>query len=247
MKKLMLLPIIVLGINLNLPGQKALDFHGEKIKDSRIYLMLSGNEIEYFTLSGTEDSKTRIKTNQVFTLKDGNYCNIYMRWLNPLKYRTTWKDSVSVDDRDKAVKDFVDLLTHQFGSDIKEGNKDKSAKDLEYSKQAALQSSASAVQRGLRKKPDFNETYLTGLEKGFNSLDLTNLFIHLYFNMDSLKEDERKKINELIPILINLDANNEININKELDEIFMSLFSETNPEEAKNMTYKCRLLMTRES
>jgi hypothetical protein len=96
MKKLTFLLIIVSCINLNLPGQKALDFHGEKINDSKIYLILKGNEIEYFTLAKTEDGKTGIKTNQVFTLKDGNYCNIYMHWLNPLKYRTTWKDSISV-------------------------------------------------------------------------------------------------------------------------------------------------------
>jgi hypothetical protein len=233
MKKLTFLLIIVTGINLNLPGQKVLDFHGEKINDSKIYMMLKGNEIEYFTLSKTEDGKTGIKTNQVFTLKDGNYCNIYMHWLNPLKYRTTWKDSISVDDRDKAVKDFVDLLTNQFGSAIREGNKAKSAQDLENSKLA--------VQKDLKQKPDIKETYLTGLEKGFNNLDLTNLFIHLYFNLDSLKEDERQKINELIPILVKLDENNEININKQLDEIFMSLYSETDPEEAKNMADKCRL------
>jgi hypothetical protein len=241
MKKLTVLLMIVLGMNHNLSGQKALDFHGEKINDSRIYLLLNGNEIEYFTQSKTEDGKTKIGTNQEFTVKDGNYCNIYIRWLNPLRYRITWKDSIYLDERDKSVKDFVDLLTFQFGSVISEGNKDKSAQDLQNSKQAAILSSTLEVQKDLNQKPNFKETYLTGLEKGFNSMDLTNLFIHLYFNMDSLKDDERKKINELIPILVKLDENNEININKELDEIFMSLFSETDPEEAKNMTDKCRL------
>jgi hypothetical protein len=218
MKKLMLLPIIVLGICLNLSGQKALYFHCEKINDSRIYLILNGDEIEYFTQSKTEDGKTKMRTNQEFTLKDGNYCNIYMRWLNPLRYNITWKDSLYLDERDKSVKDFVDLLTFQFGTSV-----------------------TSLGQKGgdfstLKQQP----MYFQIPDPGFRNLDLTNLFVHLNSFISYLTEEDRKMLNELLPILLALDKANDRNICKEVDSVFEGLFAVTDPDTARIMADSCR-------
>lgn len=199
--------------------------NNERIKDSRIYFLLNNNEIEYFTHSKTKDGKSKIKDNQKFSLDNGNHCNIYMKWLNPLKYNITWKDSISIDDRDKAIKDFIDLLTAQFGSSVTSLGKTNSRENLYNSKPKALKA---------------NETSLQGLDKGFNSLDLTSLFIQLNLSIGNLTEDERKKINELIPLLVILDDKNNKNISDELDKLFIELFNETDPKEATSKIDKCK-------
>ncbi len=115
MKKTVVSIVLMLFSTLLLFGQKSLDFKGQKIKDSRIYFVLSDSNMEFFTHDQTEDGKVKIKNSQLFSLQGGNSCNIYLKWLNPIKYRITWKDSTYRDERDVVIEDFINLLTAQFG------------------------------------------------------------------------------------------------------------------------------------
>jgi hypothetical protein len=231
MKKLISLISLGFMLGSSIYGQKALDFRGKKISDSRIYFELNGAEIEYFTHKKTEDSKSKFNENQKFSLKGGNDCNIFMKWLNPLKYRIVWTDNISTDDRDKAIKDFVNLLTAQFGSSVTSLNKDVNANDLKKAR-------AEGVDK--RKKEKVDSIDIQGLDKGFNSFDLTLLFIQLNLNIKDLSTDEVKKINELVPLLVTLDDKNNRNISEELDKLFTELFNENDPNEAKSKVEKCK-------
>ncbi|MGQ7856804.1 hypothetical protein ACUN24_21415 [Pedobacter sp. WC2501] len=226
MKKIILFISLFLITASSIRAQKALDFHGQKITDSRIYIILNGTEVECFTHSTTQDGKFKIKNNEKFSLMNGNNCNIYMDWLNPLKYQIVWKDSTSIDDRDKVVKDFVYLLASQFGTTLTSLAKSKNIEELKRSAQT----------------PKSKGTPLLGLDKGFNSLDLTSLFIQLNLSIKDLTEDERKKINELIPFLVMLDEANNKNIPNELDNLFIELFNETDPIEAKSKVEKYKTI-----
>ena len=122
MKKAVAGIVLMLFSTFLLFGQKSLDFKGQKIKDSRIYLVWNDSGMEFFTHDKTEDGKVKIKNSQLFSLQGGNSCNIYLKWLNPIRYRLTWKDSTYRDERDVAIEDFINLLTAQFGvnkSDLK--------------------------------------------------------------------------------------------------------------------------------
>jgi len=218
--------LIVLCLFVSYSGlaQKNLIFNGSKVTDNRIYITLNGTEIEYFTSKKSEDSKIKIIPDQKFSVMDGNSCNIYMRWLNPLKYMITWKDSVFIDDRDKAVTDFIGLLASQFGTSVTLLNKDKNMADMKKTLPEAIKSNK----------------IINGLDKGFNSLDLTLLFVQLNQNIDILTEMELNTINELVPLLTSLDSANSKKIAEELDAAFISLYSETDPVEAKSKADKCK-------
>ena len=180
MKKLISLIALGFMFGSSIYGQKALEFPVKKISDSRIYFELKGAEIEYFTHKKTEDSKSKFNENQKFSLKGGNDCNIYMKWLNPLKYRIVWTDNISTDDRDKAIKDFVDLLTAQFGSSVTSLNKGVNANDI---KKARAEGVYERKKEKDAKKEKFDSIDIQGLDKGFNSFDLTLLFIQLNLNI----------------------------------------------------------------
>lgn len=122
MKKTVVSIVLMLFSTLLLFGQKSLDFKGQKIKDSRIYLVLNDPNIEFFTHDQTEDGKVKIKNSQLFSLQGGNSCNIYLKWLNPIQYRITWKDSTYRDERDVVIEDFINLLTAQLGVNRSSGN-----------------------------------------------------------------------------------------------------------------------------
>ncbi len=113
MKKILIINILLLLASQILYSQKALTFELKKNNDV-IYLSLdSNNKLLYFTSN---------KNNETDSPKDintkNNSINIYIRWINPLRYKVSWRDSIKPDDRDKKITDFVNLLVNQFGSSV---------------------------------------------------------------------------------------------------------------------------------
>src|SRR5690606_4204682 len=94
--------------------------------------------IEYFTSDQTADSKKSINGKMTFSLKNDNSCNIYLKWINPLKYKLTWKDSTYIDERDKAINDFINLLVAQFGTPVTSLNNEESKSLIAKSTKAPL-------------------------------------------------------------------------------------------------------------
>jgi hypothetical protein len=221
MKTSIVLIIILILKFPSLFAQEALDVQGKKIiKDGRIYFILKDKNIEYFTYDDTPDGRKNSKDLVTFSLKDDNFCNIYLKWINPLRYRITWKDSLYNDERDKTINDFIALLTAQFGSSVTSLNKTESKSMIENSNTAKLKT---------------NETMLCGFEKGFNNTDLTTLYLQLRTSQNRLTEAERIKLNKFTPIIIELDVKNSEDINAAVNKIFTDLFNIKEPNNISNI------------
>lgn len=199
MKKTVSLIAICFLIASSVNAQKALSIQGKKVKDGVIYLTFDGKTLEYFTPDKTADSKKNVDESMTFALKDDNSCNIYLKWVNPLKYKLTWKDTTYIDERDKAINDFVTLLVAQFGSPVTSLNKTENA--------------ALAAKSTKTKGVTFNSTDLTLLYILLRSYDGK---INQEFN---LVTDSLKKLDSLVTI----------NISNKVDVIFSELLSLNDP------------------
>jgi len=221
MKKIISIIVIFFLIASSVNAQKALSIQGEKVKDGVIYLTFDGKTLEYFTPDKTADSKKNVDESMTFALKDDNSCNIYLKWVNPLKYKLTWKDTTYIDERDKAINDFIDLLVAQFGSPVTSLNKSESKSLISKSTKATLTAATGLTELDI---PD-----------GFNNTDLTMLYIQLRSNENLLTEEERKKLNEITKSISELDTKIATNISKEVDGVFTELLALNDASNVSNI------------
>ncbi|MGZ3835392.1 MAG: hypothetical protein ACXVB0_17855, partial [Mucilaginibacter sp.] len=162
-------------------AQDALKIPGPKIKEEVIYVNVDGNNLSYFTQH--PDARRTIGSPTTFTIK-GNHVNLYFNWLNPLRYKFTWRDSTYVDDRDATIKDFLTLLAGQFGLPIAAVDKAKG----DASKGALL-----AIHQN---PPGLTDTALYIPTNGFDDRGLTDLYIKLRLSSDQLSNAEKASINK---------------------------------------------------
>lgn len=210
MKKIFLIIAICFLTSAHIMAQKAISIQGKKVKDGVIYLTFDGKNLEYFTPDKTADSKKNIQETITFSLKDDNTCNIYLKWINPLKYRLTWKDTTYVDERDKAIDDFVDILASQFGSSVASLNRIENATLTEKSKKI----------KGITFNKSIDSNDLT-----FNNTDLTLLYILLHSYNGKINQE----FSNVTDSLKKLDSLVSINVSVRADSIFSNLLSLENP------------------
>jgi hypothetical protein len=113
--------------------------------------------------------------------------NIYLKWINPLRYKLIWKDSTMTDERDKAINDFVNLLVAQFGKPVSELN-------------------ASEMAFFAETKANNDSTEIKAID--FKDKDLLLLLIQLRANQTRLNikdKGEIFKLNTFFELLKNLD------------------------------------------
>ncbi|WP_162549846.1 hypothetical protein [Hymenobacter nivis] len=193
-------------------AQQSLYPRGKKIKDQALYLSMDAtdNTLSYFLTGKTSDNPIPIKDGIIFSLAGDNSCSIYMKWLNPLKYKVLWKDTTFTDDRDKALSDFVGLLTSQFGTPVTSLNSAETKSIVKGSRAALLAAGT---------------TELSIPANGFNNTALTLLYLQLRASQDLLTESDRINFNKITPLLENVDKKISTNIPKELEGIFEKLFA----------------------
>lgn len=220
MKKIISLILICFLFASSANAQKALSINGKKVKDGVIYLTFDGKTLEYFTPDKTADSKKIVDESMTFTLKDDNSCNIYLKWVNPLKYKLTWKDTTYIDERDKAINDFVNLLVTQFGTPVTSLNNNETKSLIAKSVPASLPAKATELYFPIN---------------GFNNTDLTLLYLQLRSNQNLLTNDERKNLNEITKSLEELDKEVSVSISTKIDDIFTELISLNEPSNLLNI------------
>ena len=199
-------------------AQRATSFEDEIVKDGQIYLIYDDNTLEYFTREKTPNGRATIQDSITLSLKDDNACNIYLKWINPLKYRLIWKEVTYSDERDQAINDFISKLVSQFGSAVTSLNK----KDISSrSEQATNQANMQDI-KGLKIPKD-----------GFININLNLLYLQLRSNRDTLSDTEINNINKLTYSLIELDYLNSLNISKDVDSIFKDLLEINNPDDVQ--------------
>ncbi len=172
MKKIFAISICFILGSQFLMAQKPIKFEIKEKKKNVIYLSLSDDKKELESIvSDSENEKDSKKTENS---KD-NSVNIYFEWINPLKYKLAWKDSTMVDERDKAVNDFVSLLVAQFGKPVSELNIPESAFISELNVN--------------------DSTQIEGIE--FKDKELLLLLIHLRANESLLNKNDKGEIYKL--------------------------------------------------
>lgn len=109
-----------------LTGSLTFSFQGraETISNNTLYIRLSeSNKKLSYSGSGVDDGMTSIRDSILFNVKGGEYCNVYVNWLNPLKYKIQWTDSTFQEKSAKASEEFVSTIMGKFGAPTPEAIK----------------------------------------------------------------------------------------------------------------------------
>ncbi|RQO66822.1 hypothetical protein DBR40_21445 [Pedobacter sp. KBW01] len=196
-----------------------------KIKQKYFFIFLDGDKVRYFL--NKEEEGEPIK-NTLFPLS-GTYSNIFMKWLNPLKYTIDFKDTVGVDPRDQVIKDYIAALQQQHGAAA-----------------ATVATKSGSSGDGYGKTGGNNlkgEPIVTPVEIiSFRNQRLVQLYTSLRINQDKFSESERKEINRFGGILEELDAiSAKVNMAARLDNIFTSLYGIQDPKEVQPATNAFRI------
>ncbi len=216
-------------------AQKSISQRDELITDKAIFFTYEEGKLKYFKTGGIAGRES-LKNVHSFALK-GNFSNIYIGWKNPLRYQITWKDTTYADDRDKAVKDFIDLFVGQFGSplaDLKQS--DAEAKSLVANISNSLLVDGKPKQN--LSKTDSTRTRLYGINDksfdGFDNVNLLNLYLQLRSNEGKLEESEIVQLNAVLKELDKLDNWNATDISGEVGNSFSELYKIEAPADVTN-------------
>lgn len=168
-------------------------------KNKVIYLSLNeNNEL----LNSVDNNGDIIDAARITKGKD-NQINLYFKWINPLKYKLSWKDSTLTDERDKAITEFINLLVGQFGSTVSSLNVP----------------SANFTNTDAKAKSEEIKAI------DFKDKDLLLLLIQLRSNQSRLKPDEISTLNEFFEKLKNLDNLVSKDVSAQSTEIYSNLYS----------------------
>lgn len=201
MKKLITIIVLFLFGTQSSFAQKPLKIELKDKKKDVIYLSKTkNNDIDIVVSNKANELDSKKSVNA----KD-NSVNIFLEWINPLKYKLTWRDTTLTDERDKAISDFVSLLVGQFGKQVSDLNVPKSSFLTEPTKN--------------------DSTEIKGID--FKDKDLLLLLIHLRANQNHLNikdKGEIYKLNNFFEILKNLDDLVFEDVSASLTKIYSALF-----------------------
>lgn len=116
MYKLLLLSIFTL-VTINSFAQRKISEEDDDIRGKVIFLNYQDDKLYFFDSKHLPTEGEELEKVHTLSLQD-TYVNVYLKWLNPLKYKVTWKDQQFEDERDAIIRDFIASLATQFGSDL---------------------------------------------------------------------------------------------------------------------------------
>ena len=105
--RLLVLILLTLAIN-DLVGQAKFDVGINTKNPEVLCLEYQGDNFARRYINGDIDLRETGTGKAVFT-------QVYINWLNPLRYRVTWSEEYSVDPRDLIVQDFFSAALSQIG------------------------------------------------------------------------------------------------------------------------------------
>ncbi|MFD3000395.1 hypothetical protein ACFS7Z_08500 [Pontibacter toksunensis] len=199
-------------------AQRVIPSQGNKVDKKRLYFLVHDEKLKYFTLEDGEDDKEPVGEERSFALKK-RYNNLYFKWLNPIKYTYEWKDTTYNDERDEAVKEFVNILTSPFRSAGLNMDIAESSKALSKSNPAAAPAGSTGI-------------YVPS-PSGFNNVDLTLLFILLRDKQNTLTPKEIEEISNLSKELEKLDKKITNSISDEIGKHFQTLIGIKDPDQVE--------------
>ena len=141
-----------------------------------------------------------------------NQINLYLKWINPLKYKLSWKDSTLTDERDKAITDFINLLVGQFGSSVSDLNVPSANFKIDETKNKSQEIKA----------------------VDFKDKDLLLLLVHLRSNQSRLDTTEISSLNDFFETLKNLDKLVNEDVSAKATNIYSALYNFKNIDDYNN-------------
>lgn len=213
MKNQLSLTLLILLLCANFAkGQKLeIDVHPKKNTAFYIKVNPAANSVSYFLAEDANDAKRRIggKANSI---------NLYIEWLNPLKYGLIWKDSLKVDPRDKIIGDYISVLAGQFGSGLTSLNSTGSSQIL-----ASAMAAAPAPKAGVA---------AIQIPVSLNSPKLNSLYIQLALSQDKFTGPEVTILDKFTAEVAKLDVANNVNYKGTLSTVFQALLEVSSQSQA---------------
>lgn len=116
LKHLLLIPATLIALTASAQEKKRTQ--RDVIDDKRIYLFLDekSKTVKYFVTKDGIDGNAKLSENDVFSMQRSNSCNIFFKWMNPLKYRIAFKDTVYTSPSDVVVNDFIRTYLGALGA-----------------------------------------------------------------------------------------------------------------------------------
>lgn len=216
-------------------SQSALKLNREKVTAKELYFSLEGDKLVYFMQKDGPASAEVIDKKQTFSLTR-NYTNLFFQWLNPVKYKYTWKDSLYTDEQYTTIANFTKLLFPVFNipnpADQKSKNTESLAKaDAQKTKVIPVVGAPAPVT-------------LT-IPKALKDPDLTFLYVQLIMGQEKfLTQSEIVSINALTVEIESLDGDEE-SFQPQMVENFKALLDISKPEDVTdNSTGKLKKIKT---
>lgn len=188
----------------------------EKVEHGYIFLELdNNNKLRHFS-SYNHPERTKVLKSTTFNLAGGNSCNIYIKWLNPIRYKFLWKDTIYEDERDKIISDYLNLLSSQLPK-------------LENN---STQRGGDEGARKLVRCPG-DTLHFQPQNYEFNDIYLNEVISEI---MCTITKNDTAKIKQLLEDLFELDQKNKIDQKAALNKIFDDLYKIKEPDEYYNST-----------
>jgi len=197
MKLITFSALFLFSISQHVIGQTSLEIELLPKKKEVLFLnFVAPNDLKYDLLQSEYDFTLSVNSKK-------NNINVYMEWLNPLRYKLTWKDSLIDDERYTAVNTFMELLKTAFAADLN-----------------ILSSPGSGLPNST---PVTDSTEILG--RNYHDKDLLLWLIHFRSNKSHFTPPEIRRINSLALKIKALDDSNNINISTLATKIYSALFN----------------------
>ncbi|MGL1902528.1 MAG: hypothetical protein OCC49_10360 [Fibrobacterales bacterium] len=182
-----------------------------KVGYGKLYLSVVNKQIKYVLDLKDADSQKTMKANHEFALKSGNECNIFIKWMNPLKYQIKWQDKAFENKNSKVIKEFMNKLSLP------------GVPKLNTEFVATTKNSESISQ-----DPSINEKHLNYTNTNLVMLQILNGLHDAKTKTD--KDNKSKQINNLVKEVQRIDSLTSIDYHNIVNQFTKKLFNITNRE-----------------
>lgn len=198
------------------------------INSSSIYLELSnvgGKEtIPYFWLNKEDNGaeyEDDLNEKLLISLKNRQNINLYWKWINPLKYKVAWIDSLETDSRYEDVDKFISRIQVLF---IPESitPSDLGTKSLGSSVQMATNAQGTPVN--------------LVIPQNIKNKNINNMYFALLTSKGELGENDINSMNSLVDDIKSFEDNGFIDNQEDIKKYFKQLYDLNSVKNAQNTT-----------
>lgn len=190
-------------------------------------------KLEMFVIDSKNQSPDEyavLSDKNVLMLNKRQDFNFYLRWINPLKYKVVWIDSVSVDESYRQMEMFVSSLKVVFNLDVTSSSKSIDLGDTENVN--VNKKSTKEKQKAVGDAEDIVKIEMPS--KVIMSPDIQDFYFFMsLINAEDLGNNDRKEINDMRIEIEEFDRTNFSEFKDFYSVSFLELVNLTTAESAK--------------